>query len=77
MIVPAAMNIESAVDMLPKVPEWVRFDQIKELNCAMGAAPPPSLDFQKGYELGIQTARAILMGSAALILKGVNPDDVL
>jgi len=77
MIVPAAMNIESAVDMLKRFPKeraWVLPDQLKELRSAVGEK---SQDFQDGYQLGIQTARAIIASSVAVMLKGVNPDDVL
>lgn len=83
MLVPAAMHLEAAADMLKSVPQWVRDDQQKELSCfgdaraqALGASGL-SDDFRKGYELGIQTARAIIAGSAELLLHGANPNNVL
>lgn len=33
--------------------------------------------FQYGYFLGLQTARIVLAGSAALAMRGVDPKDVL
>jgi hypothetical protein len=85
MVIPAAMNIESAVDMLGNVPEVARQAQRKELVAAVGAPAAKKLglnfplsDQEKiAYELGLQTARAFLSGSAALVLKGVDPKQVL
>jgi hypothetical protein len=80
---PAVMFIESAVDMLKTVPEWMRQSQLKELHSFGDAraqrlgASGVSVDFQKGYELGLQTARVIIMTSPAVMLKGVKPEDVL
>ena len=77
MIVPAAMNIESAIDMLKQWPEklmWVLPDQLKELHSAVGEK---SEDFQQGYQLGIQTARAIIAGSAEVLMHGANPENIL
>lgn len=68
------MFIESAQDMLKTLDKWTRDDQKKELKFAVAGA---SDDFAAGYELGLQTARAILAGSPALVLKGVKPSDVL
>lgn len=86
MLVPAVMNIESAADWLKQdwdIREWVKADQQKELG-AFGDARARELgasglsdDFRKGYELGLQTARVIIAGSVAVVLKGVKPDDVL
>jgi hypothetical protein len=76
MLEPAAMFIESAIDMLKdgSVPDVVRATQVKELQFATGNHDPR---FAQGYELGLQTARVILAGSVALALKGVKPGDVL
>jgi hypothetical protein len=83
MIIPAAMNLESAADMLKDVPKWVRDDQQKELS-SFGDARAQRLgatglsdDFRKGYEFGLQTARALVAQSAELILKGADPQNVL
>jgi hypothetical protein len=71
MIIPAAMFIESAQDMLKdgSVPDDVRAAQLKEFTFA---APSASADMQKGYELGLQVARVLLMGNMAAIQAGVN-----
>lgn len=74
MLVPAAMNIETAIDSMKHLPEWMRVDQRKELYSALGEK---SEDFQQGYELGLATARVILAGSVRLALNGVKPEDVL
>lgn len=85
MLSPAAMDIEAATDTLKEIPEFIQESQIKELVSAMGAATleklgstfPLTEDFKKGYILGLQTARVIIACSPAVILKGVNPKDVL
>jgi hypothetical protein len=73
---PAAMFIESAVDMLKSgaVPPEGRAIQIKELTCATGNNDPR---FAAGYELGLQTARVVISESPALLMKGVLTRDVL
>lgn len=83
MQIPAAMFIESAADSLKTLTDFVRKDQQKELSSfgdvraqAIGASGL-SDDFRKGYELGLQTARTVVAGSAALIIKGVDPKEVL
>lgn len=86
MLSPAVMFIESAIDWMKKsdyMPDWLRQSQIKELN-SLGDARAKSVgasglteDFRVGYELGLATARTILMGSPALRLKGIDPSDVL
>lgn len=85
MIIPAAMNIEAAVDSMATVAAEMKADQTKELVAAMGAQTtkklgvrfPPSGTFITGYQLGLQTARMLLAGSVELATKGVNPEDVL
>lgn len=71
MIVPAAMFIESAIDMLKDntVPVDVRADQAKELTFATGDHDP---QFIAGYELGLQVARVLLMGNMKAVLAGVT-----
>lgn len=80
---PAVMFIESAAETLKDVPDWLRKSQLKELESfgderaqRLGATGV-SADFQKGYELGLQTARTIIAGSPTVRLKGISPDDVL
>lgn len=85
MLVPPAMNIESALDLMKYVPQNVLNDEATELIAAMGADTcaklgikfPISDELIIGYRLGLQTARAVLAGSAALLLKGVDPKTVL
>ena len=82
-MIPAAMFIESAADSISTLDPAVAADQLKEL-ASFGDARAQKLgasglskDLQIGYELGLQTARAILATSMALISKGVKPGDVL
>lgn len=56
--VPPAMLIEAARDMLPQVPSGQRDDQRKELYSAVGQTTD---EFIRGYELGLQTARTIVL----------------
>lgn len=83
MLSPAAMQIESAADCLKDVSTFVRISQLKELRSfgdvraqAIGATGL-SDDFKKGYELGLQTARVVLMMSGQLVQKGVKASDLL
>lgn len=55
--VPAAMIIEMAVDSLKDAEVPMLQDQRKELHEAIGEV---SLEYQQGYELGLQTARIIV-----------------
>ena len=66
--------IESAVDFLKTVDVKVLQAQQSELYSATGRNDSA---FADGYALGLQTARTMLLGSAALAIKGVNPEDVL
>lgn len=85
MVIPAAMNIEVALDTLPKIDQRWRDDQLKELSegvgessaIVLGVAFPLSDEFKRGYELGIQTARNMVAGSAEILLKGGDPVKVL
>lgn len=63
LTIPAAMFIESAADEVPKLEQWIRDDQQKELS-SFGDARAKQLgatglsdDFRKGYELGLQVGR--------------------
>jgi hypothetical protein len=84
MQTPAVMFIESAVDSF-KDPKYdkLKASQQQELTsfgdyrAQQLGATGLSNDFRKGYELGLSTARVILAGSAALVLKGITPSDVL
>lgn len=80
---PPVMFIESAVDTFKSLPDWIRQSQQRELT-SFGdvraqefGANGLSNDFRKGYELGLQTARVVIMGSVEINLKGVKPEDVL
>ena len=83
MLSPAVMFIEAAIDDLKNVPQFIADSQKREL-VSLGApraqkagASGLTPDFTAGYMLGLQTARVILAGSAALVIKGVNSKDVL
>jgi hypothetical protein len=82
MISPSVMFIEMGADGLKTVPDWLSNAQRKELHSfgdvraqALGATGL-SEDFQKGYELGLATARAVIATSPAAI-KGGDPGDIL
>lgn len=83
---PNAMQIEMAADDLKlEVSDFIANSQTKELHSAMskpradklGLSFPVSKEAEIAYALGVQTAREVLRGSAALLLKGVDPKDVL
>lgn len=82
MIAPSAMFIEMGADMLGTVPEPVATSQLKELQsfgdhrAQLLGATGLSADFQKGYELGLSTARAVIAMSPAAA-KGGDPDGIL
>jgi hypothetical protein len=69
MIVPAAMWIESAVDGVASLPQWLRDDQKKEL---LDALPAASDQMQRGYELGLQTMRVLLKADPKAQEAGVD-----
>lgn len=82
MISPAVMFIEMGADILPKVPKFIATSQRKELQ-SFGderarkiGATGLSEDFQRGYELGLATARAVIALSVAAV-KGGSPDKIL
>lgn len=83
MLSPAVMFIESAIDDLKNVPEFIAQSQIKELN-SLGPARAKEAgasdlnnDFRAGYALGLQVARIILAGSPLLALANVKAKNVL
>lgn len=71
MIIPAAMFIESAIDSLKdgSVPQSHLDAQLKEFRFALGS---PSEDMQRGYQLGLQTARVLLQGMPAAVFAKVE-----
>lgn len=86
MQAPAAMFIEAAADQLKKydiTPNWIKQAQRKELT-AFGSARAQELkatglteDFVIGYELGLETARVILIMNPQLQQSGIDPKDIL
>lgn len=84
MIIPAAANIEIAIDSLLTA-TWVEKSEVEELHSAVGndratklvIAYPLSSEFEKGYVVGVHAARQVVAGSMQLLLKGVKPSDVL
>lgn len=70
MQIPAAMFIEEAVDMLREgIGASVVADQRKELHVAVGDRATE--EFAQGYELGLQTARCLLIQSPKAEQAGV------
>jgi prophage DNA circulation protein len=83
MLSPAVMFIEAAIEGLKNIPQFIADSQKREL-ASLGAlraqqagASGLTQDFTAGYVLGLQTARTILATSVALVMKGVDPKDVL
>lgn len=75
---PSVMFIEMAAAMLKDVPVFIQQSQRKELRSfgdtrakAIGASGI-SDDFRVGYELGLQTARVLLMGNIKAVQAGVG-----
>jgi hypothetical protein len=66
MLAPPAELIEIAADELreDELDEAIRIQQLKELHTASGR---DCEDFEKGYELGLQTARVWLRGNLAAV----------
>lgn len=83
MIIPAAMNIYSGADMLKKMDPRSRelqrreFAVIGDARAREYGASGLTEDLTVGYELGLATARAILFGSAELVLHRADPSKVL
>jgi len=77
MLAPNAEQIEAAAEQIKqgKISDFILESQRKELNAAI--PKDVSHDLSSGYELGLQTARVVLSLSPALLLKGVEPKDVL
>lgn len=73
MQAPNAEQIEMAADNLESVPQWLRESQLKELD-SFGSV---SVDFQKGYELGLRVARVVISQSMAVIIAKIKPEDIL
>jgi hypothetical protein len=59
MVVPAAMFIEVAIDMLKSLSPQQLADQRKEF-CEATQGTETSEDLQHGYEIGLQTMRYLL-----------------
>jgi hypothetical protein len=74
MVIPAAMNVESAVDMLKVIDKAVIDDQLKELREGL---PGVNNDIEKGYLLGLQTARSVIRGNVAIGLAGIDAENIL
>ena len=82
MIVPSVMFIEMGLDGLKQTPDWIKADQLKELESLgderiqQAGASWFTSDFQVGYQLGLATARTVISESFAAI-KGGDPKDIL
>ena len=80
---PNAEQIEMAADNLESIPKWIQASQLKELSSfgdhraqLMGASGL-SVDFQKGYELGLRVARVVISQSMAVVIAKIKPEDIL
>jgi hypothetical protein len=74
MIAPAALIVEIAMGQLADKDYRekhmnILVDQVKEVQSAV---PGRSADFYEGYQLGVQTARALLAGMPAAALNKVS-----
>jgi hypothetical protein len=69
-VIPAAMFIEMAVDMLKTMNPEQREYQLKEAKFAMGDIAND--DWLKGYEVGLETMRALLAGNPTAVQAGVD-----
>jgi len=82
MMIPAAMNIYSAMDALKKRDPKIVDDELKELvssnaENSMDSQTGREATFRAGYLLGLETARCILMGMPAIYQAGLKPEDLL
>ena len=78
MIAPASMFIQMGAARLKDVPDWISEAQRKELasfgdyRAQQLGASGVSADFQRGYELGLATLRAVLSGTPAAVKAGLD-----
>ena len=85
MVIPAVMFIESAIDVLKTRDanhvgrELKEFDslglRLADVQTRIGDLVLS--DAQKGYLIGLETARVILAGSALLLKAGIDPEQLL
>jgi hypothetical protein len=83
MIAPPAEILEEAADSWDEDSNPIMKAQVAELN-SFGAVRAEKLgatglspDFVLGYQFGLQVARTMIMQSAAIVMAGVKPEDVL
>ena len=83
MIIPAAMNIESAADSMRTLDPRIVEDQLQELD-SFGATRLQSLgmtglsdDVRLAYTLGLQVARTVVASSAEALIHGADPAKIL
>ena len=83
MQAPNTEQIEMAADNLNSVPDWIQEAQLKELHSfgdhraqLMGASGV-SIDFQKGYELGLRVARIVIAQSMTVVVAKIKPEEIL
>ncbi len=75
MVVPPAGHIEMAVGMLKSTDATVIADQRKELEEAVGGRATE--EFKAGYELGLATARVMIVLNMSVALAGLTADQIL
>lgn len=74
MEIPSAEFIEGANESVAQLKPAQLADELREFRAAI---PNATADMEKGYVLGLQTARVILLTHPTLMLKGINPGDLL
>lgn len=80
---PSVAFIEVAADDIPNLDPFTRQSQISQLagfgntRAQMLGASGLSTDFQRGYELGLQTAREVIAGSPVIQQAGLDPSTIL
>jgi len=78
MIAPAVMFIEMGAARLKDVPGWLAEAQRKELasfgdyRAQQAGASGMTVDFQRGYELGLATFRAVCAGNPVAVKAGLD-----
>jgi len=84
MLAPNAEQIETAVDQMKDVSQFIHDAQQKELHFAIGDGRRVALgisglsnDFMTGYALGLQTARVVISQNTALVVSDVDSKGVL
>lgn len=74
-VIPAAMFVEMAVDMLKVEDQKTIAGELSEFNCASKPSVPALdglSDIEKGYLIGLETARALLATNPTAVQNKVS-----